>query len=57
MSNMKAEQQYIDLFAQCEDLVCRHSTPVMNALRADALANFERLGFPSTRSEDYKYTM
>ena len=28
----------------------------MNALRADALANFERLGFPSTRSEDYKYT-
>ena len=35
---MKAEQQYIDLFAQCEDLVCRHSTPVMNALRADALA-------------------
>ena len=26
------------------------------ALRADALANFERLGFPSTRSEDYKYT-
>lgn len=53
---MKAEQQYIDLFAQCEDLVCRHSTPVMNALRADALANFERLGFPSTRSEDYKYT-
>ena len=32
MSNMKAEQQYIDLFAQCEDLVCRHSTPVMNAL-------------------------
>ena len=56
MSNMKAEQQYIDLFAQCEDLVCRHSTPVMNALRADALANFERLGFPSTRREDYKYT-
>ena len=53
---MKAEQQYIDLFAQCEDLVCRHSTPVMNALRAEALANFERLGFPSTRSEDYKYT-
>lgn len=28
----------------------------MNTLRADALANFERLGFPSTRSEDYKYT-
>ena len=56
MNNMKAEQQYIDLFAQCEDLVCRHSTPVMNALRAEALANFERLGFPSIKGEDYKYT-
>ena len=31
---MKAEQQYIDLFAQCEDLVCRESSGVMNAPRA-----------------------
>ena len=23
--NMKAEQQYIDLFTQCEALICRHS--------------------------------
>lgn len=53
---MKAEQQYIDLFAKSEDLVCRHSTPVMNAFRAGALADFERIGFPSTKSEDYKYT-
>lgn len=53
---MKAEQQYIDLFAQCEDLVCRHSAPVMNSLRAKALADFERLGFPSVKSEDYRYT-
>lgn len=53
---MKAEQQYIDLFAKSEDMVCRHSTAVMNAPRAEALANFERLGFPSTKSEDYKYT-
>lgn len=53
---MKAEQQYIDLFAQYEDLVCRHSTPVMNALRAEALADFERLGFPSVKIEDYTYT-
>lgn len=53
---MSAEKQYIDLFAQCEDQICRHSTPVMNALRAQALADFERLGFPSTKGEDYKYT-
>jgi len=53
---MRAEQQYIDLFAKHEDLICRHSTPVMNTLRAEALANFERLGFPSVKEEDYKYT-
>ena len=53
---MKAEQQYIDLFAQCEDLVCRESSGVMNVSRAAALADFERLGFPSSRAEDYRYT-
>ncbi len=53
---MKAEQQYIDLFAQCEDLVCRESSGVMNVPRAAALADFERLGFPSLRAEDYRYT-
>lgn len=53
---MKAEQQYLDLFAKCEDMVCRNSAPVMNAMRAGALADFERLGFPSTKGEDYKYT-
>ena len=53
---MKAEQQYIDLFAQCEDLVCRESSGVMNAPRTAALADFERLGFPSSRAEDYRYT-
>ena len=53
---MRSEQQYIDLFAGCEDMICRNSAPAMNALRARALADFERLGFLSTKSEDYKYT-
>lgn len=53
---MKAEQQYIDLFSQCEDLICRKSVPVLNALRAEAFAHFERLGLPSLQGEDYKYT-
>lgn len=53
---MRAEQQYIDLFTRYEDLVCRHSAAVMNAPRAEALADFDRLGFPSVKSEDYKYT-
>ena len=53
---MKAEQQYIDLFSRYEDLICQHSTGVMNAPRAKAMADLERLGFPSAKSEDYKYT-
>ena len=53
---MKAEQEYIDLFSQCEALICRHSSEVMNAPRAKAFADFERLGFPTTKQEKYKYT-
>ena len=53
---MKAEQQYIDLFSQCEALICRHSSEVMNAPRPQAFADFERLGFPTQKEEKYKYT-
>ena len=53
---MKAEQEYIDLFSQCEALICRHSSEVMNAPRAKAFADFERLGFPTPKQEKYKYT-
>ena len=53
---MKVEQQYIDLFSQCEAMICRHSAEVMNAPRAMAFADFERLGFPTTKEEKYKYT-
>lgn len=53
---MKAEQQYIDLFTRYKELIGRHSSAVMNAPREQARADLERMGFPSTRSEDYKYT-
>ncbi len=53
---MKAEQQYIEVFARYEDMVCKHSTPVMNALRASAFDDFEQLGFPKYKTEDYQYT-
>ncbi len=53
---MKAEQQYIDLFSRYEALICQKSAPVLNALRVKAFEAFERLGFPSTKGEDYKYT-
>ena len=42
---MSVEQQYIDLFSQTEAMICRHSAEVLNAPRAVAFADFERLGF------------
>ena len=53
---MSVEQQYIDLFSQTEAMICRHSTEVLNAPRAAAFADFERLGFPTRQEEKYKYT-
>ncbi|MBQ8673813.1 MAG: Fe-S cluster assembly protein SufD [Bacteroides sp.] len=53
---MKPEQQYIDLFTQCEAMICRHSAAVLNAPRAQAFADFQRIGFPTRKDERYKYT-
>ena len=53
---MKAEQQYIDLYTQCEAMIARHSSEVMNKPRAKAFADFRSLGFPTRKVEKYKYT-
>jgi Fe-S cluster assembly protein SufD len=53
---MNVEKQYVDLFTQYEDVVCRHAPDCMNALRTRAFADFERAGFPSLKHEDYRYT-
>lgn len=53
---MKAEQQYIDLFTQCEAMICRQSAEALNVPRAKAFADFEQLGFPTRKQEKYKYT-
>lgn len=50
------EQQYIDLFKQCESMICSHSAEALNAKRAQAFADFEQIGFPTQKKEDYKYT-
>ena len=52
---MHSEQQYIELYGECRELIRRHSTGVMNALRDDAFARFQSLGFPSQKVERYKY--
>ncbi len=53
---MKSEQQYIDLFRQCEAALNGHSAAVMNAPRKRAFDDFCRLGFPTRQQEQYKYT-
>lgn len=53
---MKPEQQYIDLFTQYEAMICNHSAGALNNARSSAFADFERLGFPTDKLENYKYT-
>lgn len=53
---MNAQQQYIDLFRQNRPLIDGHSAPLMNALRDQAFADFRRLGFPTRKVEEYRYT-
>ena len=51
---MNAEQQYIELFSQTEAMICKHSAEVLNAPRAAAFADFERVGFPTRKMEKNK---
>ncbi|MBQ9667991.1 MAG: Fe-S cluster assembly protein SufD [Prevotella sp.] len=48
--------QYIDLFRDCREMICRHSADVMNAEREAAFERFCAEGFPSKKVERYKYT-
>lgn len=52
---MRAEQQYIDLFAQYEAMICQHSAEVLNTPRSKAFSDFEKAGFPTRKQEKYKY--
>ena len=53
---MQALQQYIDLYREHHEVIERHSAPVLNAMRREALQAVESNGLPSTRHEDYKRT-
>lgn len=52
---MSVEQQYIDLFSQQKDSICRHSTDVLNLHRESAFGHFQQLGFPTRKQENYRY--
>ena len=53
---MEAEKQYIDLYKQCRQMICEHSSDVMNAQRDAAFERFVKNGFPTRKVERYKYT-
>ena len=50
------DKQYIELFQQARDLICQHSSDVMNAQRDDAFEQFKSKGFPTRKEERCKYT-
>lgn len=47
---------YINLYKQYHETIKKHSSLVMNAGRDASFALFEKLGFPTTKLEKYKYT-
>lgn len=53
---MGAEQQYIDLFEQCAQLIDSGSAPSLNAPRRRAMQAFAAQGFPTLRKEEARYT-
>jgi Fe-S cluster assembly protein SufD len=53
---MSVEQQYIDLFKQHKSLIFEKSSPVLNEVREEAFADFQRMGFPTDKQEDFLYT-
>lgn len=53
---MNSEKQYIDLYNAAGRMIREHSVPVMNAVRDEAFADFQRQGFPTQKVERYKYT-
>ena len=53
---MNAEKQYIDIFTHYEDVLRQYAPLCMNKVRTKAFNDFERLGFPSLKDEEFRYT-
>jgi Fe-S cluster assembly protein SufD len=47
---------YVNAFTSLRARLPGTGVPWLEAMRSEALARFQRLGFPSTREEDWKYT-
>ena len=47
-------KQYTDIYKACRDMLCQHSTEVMNAVRDQAVGDFQAQGFPTRKVERCK---
>ena len=52
---MNSEQQYINLYRECREMICSHSAPLLNRERDRAFDDFCRQGLPTRKVERYKY--
>jgi len=50
------EKQYIELYNKNIVQLAEHSSPAVNLHRDKSFKSFQKLGIPSDRNEDYKYT-
>ncbi len=51
-----SEQQYIEFYRECRDMIMSKSTALMNNEREKSFDLFKECGFPSQKLERYKYT-
>jgi len=50
------EKQYIELYKKFNLEIKKHSSSVVNRYRDESFALFEKLGFPTSQTENYLYT-
>ena len=53
---MRQEKQYIDIYLQWGDMICRPTAHVLNNKHTAGFNHFRELGFPTRKLENYKYT-
>lgn len=53
---MSSSQQYIELYEETREMLCQHSSALLNSLREQAFEAFREQGFPTQKVERYKYT-
>lgn len=52
----KSEQQYIDLYNECREIITANSARMLNPARDMAFSHFASRGLPTLKVEEYKYT-